>query len=193
MPSSSRTILVPGLATTWPCFTTGGLAGELAVDGSLNTPSGTAIATLASKRTFMLLMTMAVTATGDRRCREDRMPSHKPSGPHSTDAKTAHQSPIAGFVWALFPTLFGEKRSWVWARGAARGLRLSLCFRRCLGRWRRWLWPRRRLLVLRRRRGRGIVSLPGIPHVLGGGVIGIAGIGCARLRPVAGLGSSHAS
>jgi hypothetical protein len=39
---------------------------------------------------------------------------------------------------------------------------------------------------LRRRRGRGIVSLPGIPHVLGGRVIGIAGIGCAVCDPLPG-------
>jgi hypothetical protein len=40
----------------------------------------------------MLPITIAVTAPGDRRRRQDRIPSHKPSGPQSTDARTAHHS-----------------------------------------------------------------------------------------------------
>ena len=39
-----ETTFVPGVTTTWPCFITVGLAGELVVGSSLNKPRGTAIA-----------------------------------------------------------------------------------------------------------------------------------------------------
>src|SRR5829696_1476879 len=94
VPSSSRATLVPGLTTTWPCFITGGLGEELE-EGSLNTPRGMAIATAASERTLMPPITMATTAAADPPCRWDRMPSHKPSGPQSTEATTA-SNPLVG-------------------------------------------------------------------------------------------------
>ena len=88
--------MVPGWTTTWPCFITGALDEELDVGRSLNTPRGMAIATAASERTLMPPITMATTAAVDAPCRYDRIPSHKPNGPQSTEATTANHPLLGG-------------------------------------------------------------------------------------------------
>ena len=72
VPSVSRTTFVPGVTTTWPCFTTAGSAEELLLNGSLNRPRGMAIAKDTRQRTLMPPITMAATEAVDARRRYDR-------------------------------------------------------------------------------------------------------------------------